>query len=350
MIRIWTVILPLVPLSLLLTAVLLVMPVPDGAFGLESGLAELYQYNPGGMEFVNTDITSDLCRSLRLADTYGVLVMKRAGGDYIPKSVLEAAGLCEKENLNLLLYGFLKVTGGYYDLEVKLFDAEAGAIKKVFYSKAGPDEYENLVEVMTERILDYFNNVLGVIKRKREAEKKHGVIELETGLGYWFPFGSWDGPLMGLGSFHVSGSLIPVDPLFSLDIFTFALGYGLSAEYAPGMNREGYESFLFHTMRFGFPVMLSARWYTRNRVILQVTPGLQLDILVQDRLYGNTVTEKSGAFSLTAALGYEYIFGGNNFSLGGMMRFHTAFYTDVLFTLEPALYVRYRLIRKRSEP
>ncbi len=324
--------------------------IPVFLMALDVTLAEIYQYNPEGSLHTDGMVTVDLFKSLLSKNIGQPIHFSLTESADPPKSILEAAALSSEESRDILMYGFVKITDRYYDLEIKLYDSKAGKIQKVFYAKNSRDEYEILISTISDRIMEYFCKMTGIPQEKKEAAKEYGVLAGETGLGYWFSFEPWRHPLMGIGSLHASGSLTPVSPLFTGGIFSFSLSYGISLEYDPGINREGYESFLFHTLRFGLPVTLSARWYSRNRVILQVTPGLQLDILVQDRLYGNTVTEKSGAFSLSGALGYEYIFGGNNFSLGGMMRFHTAFYTDVLFILEPALYVRYRLIRKRSEP
>ena len=113
-------------------------------------------------------------------------------------------------------------------------------------------------------------------------------------------------------------------------------------DYSLGMNREGFESYFFHTVRMGFPVTLSALWHYRNKIIFQLAPELQLDILIQDRLYGSVVFEESAAFSLSANLGYEYLFTDKRVSVGFAARFHTAFYENILFSIEPSFYCRYR--------
>lgn len=311
-------------------------------WSFDLSIANLYQYSPEGNTFTERDITKDLLQSLRVADKEGILSLYFIKSKDIPKSVLDTATLSEAENINFILYGFLKVTGNYFDFEVKFYDREAGGLQTIFYAKNTTTDYDELVQTMSARIIRYFNKTLGVTKRKREEEKEFGIIDIESGLGYWIPFDTWAETLMGLGTFHLSSSLTPVDPLFSWDIFSFALGYGLSLDYAPGMNREGYESFFMHIIRFGFPITFSTIWHFRNRILLQIAPELQFDILVQDRLHAETIVKKSAAFSLSGALGYEYIFTKKRFSLGGLVRFHTAFYTNIFFTIEPAFYCRYR--------
>ncbi len=311
-------------------------------WSLQISLAPLYQYRPDGGTFPLTDVTEKLYRSLLQADAGGLAIFSIVKTSGPPKSILDAARLSEKENKAYLLYGFLKVTSGYYDFEVKLYDRKAGRIQKVFYAKDSIEGYETLIDTMSDRIIGYFNKILGVTNRKREAEKEHEVFDVETTAGYWIPFNPWAQSLMGLASVSVSGGFTPVEPLFTRDIFAFSLRYGISLNYSPGMNREGYESFFLHTMRFGFPVRFSILWHERNKAMLQVSPELQVDILVQDRLYADTVVEKSAAFSLSGALGYEYLFSGRRVSLGSTLEFHAAFYTAVLFSLEPSLYVRYR--------
>ncbi len=326
--------------TLLLAVLVCFLIIP--AWGLDVSMADLFQYSPDGSPYRTVNITEDLFKGLRKQDKTGILSLSRVRSTHSPKSILDAARLSEKGNKAYLLYGFLKVTSGYYDFEVKLYDRKAGRIQKVFYAKDSIDGYETLIDAMSDRIIGYFNKILGVTRRKREAEKEYEVFDVETIVGYWIPFDPWSQFLTGLASVSVSGGFTPVEPLFTRDIFAFSLRYGISLNYSPGMNREGYESFFLHTLRFGFPVRISAIWHERNKVMLQVSPELQVDILVQDRLYTDTVVEKSTAFSLSGALGYEYLFSGKRVSLGAALAFHTAFYTAVLFSLEPSLYVKYR--------
>ena len=311
-------------------------------WSFDLSLADLYQYSPNGNEFIERDITKDLFKSLREADKEGALSLSRTKSKDIPKSILDTAGLSESENSYFILYGFLKVTGNYYDFEVKLYDHIAGEIKTVFYTKNTTSGYVELVQTMSDRIVTYFYKTLGVTRRKVEEEKEHGVINIESGLGYWIPFDPWAESLMGLVSVHISSSLTPVDPLFKWDIFTFALSYGIGLDYSLGMNKEGFESYSLHLLRMGFPVSLSATWHYRNKIVLQIAPELQLDLLYQDRLYGSVVGEKSAVFSLSTSIGYEYRFTDKRLSLGFATCLHTAFYNNILFSIEPSFYFKYR--------
>ncbi len=310
--------------------------------GFDLSLANLYQYSPNGDEFAEENITKDLFKSLRETDKEGVLSLSRSKSKVIPKSILDTALLSEADNSDFILYGFLKVTGDYYDFEVKLYDREAGEIKTVFYAKNTTLGYQELVQTMSDRIIIYFYKILGVPKRIKVESKERGVIDIESGLGYWFPFDPWADSLMGLVSVHINSSLTPVNPLFKWDIFTFALGYGIGVDYSLGMNKERFESYSLHSIRMGFPVTVSALWYYRNKIIFQLAPELQLDILVQERLYGSVVSEKSTAFSLSASIGYEYLFTDKQLSLGFATRLHTAFYKNILISIEPSFYCRYR--------
>ena len=311
-------------------------------WSFDLSLANLYQYSPNGNEFNEKNIAKDLFKSLREADIEGLLSLSRTKSKDIPKSILDTAGICESENSDFILYGFLKATGNYYDFEVKLYDREASEIKTVFYAKNTTLGYEELVQTMSERIVIYFYKTLGVTSRKVEEETERGVIDIEGGLGYWIPFYPWAESLMSLVSIHLSSSLTPTDSLFKWDIFTFALGYGFGLDYSLGMNKEGFESYSLHSIRMGFPVSLSAIWHYRNKLVLQIAPELQLDLLYQDRLYGSVVGEKSTVFSLSSSIGYEYLFIEKRFSLGFAARLHTAFYKNILLTVEPSFYCRYR--------
>ncbi len=330
---------PLILTGLLIPAIL---------SGLDVTIAEIYQYNPEGTGNSDKTITGDLIESLLSKKIGCPVTFALADSHDPPKSILEAAALGAEESRDLILYGFVKITDRYYDLEIKLYDRKAGKIQKIFYAKESFDGYKNLIGSISNRILDYFCNIGGVSQRKKEAQKEYGITAAETRLGYWFPFDPWAYSLMGIGSFNVSVSLTPVSPLFSIGFLRFSLSYGISLGFAPGLNREGFESFFLHSVNTGIPVTLSVLWSNRNRVYLRITPEAQFDILVQDRLYGSTVTEKSGAFSLATAMGYEYIPPGKHFSYGCSVEFQTAFYKPVVFTMTPGLSVRYRFIERRK--
>lgn len=326
--------------NLLISILLFILTFSLWSFDLS--LANLYEYSPSGNAFTEKNITEDLLRSLRVADKEGILSFSKTKSKDIPKSILDTAALSEFEDIDFIVYGFLKVEEDYYDLEIKLYDRDAGGIKTVFYSKNSIDNYEKLIQTMTDQIVTYFYKTLGVIRKKEELIKENGVIDLEFGLGCWFPFEPWAQSLMGLVSTRINTSITPVDTLFKWNIFSVTLGYGIGINYSLGMNKEGYESYFFHSIRFGFPVSLSAIWHKRNKIVFQIAPELQLDILEQNRLYGSLVEEKSTAFSLSASIGYEYIFTDNRLSLGVAASLHTAFYKKILLSAESYFYLRYR--------
>ncbi len=310
-------------------------------WSFDLGIARIYQYSPEGAEFEERDITGDLFNKVRESDRNGVLDLVMIRKRFIPKSILDAAVVSETENIDFLLYGFLKVTGNYHDFEIKLYDRKAGEIKNIFYAKNNTSGYEELIQTIADRILFYFYKTLGTARRNGEAEKEYGVIDIEFGTGYWIPFKPWSDTLSGLVAVHTSFGLTPVNPLFRWDIFRFSLGYGIGLDYSLGMNRDGFESYTFHSGRVGFPVTLSVWWHRVNRVVLGIAPLLQVDFLLQDRLYWRQVSKISSAFSLSALLGYEYVFPESRSSLGISLRFNTAFYTNILFTADSSLYYRY---------
>ncbi len=313
------------------------------AWSLEVLIAPVYQYSPEGKKIMRKEITEDLYRTIRRSDERGLIKLTRLKSSEIPKSVLEAASLSEEEGCGYLLYGFLKITDRSYDLEVKLYDRDAGRIAKIFYSKTGVDDYEELVETMSDRIVGYLYKVYGVERREKEAETEYGVIRITTGAGYWVPIGEWSEVITGIGTVYFGCSITPTDPLFTIDILKFSVSYGVVVEYIPGMSREGYEDFFLHTIAAGIPVELSALWHERNIVFLQVLAGIDTGILVQQRKYDDTVTERSGAFLVSAGAGYEYMFGGSGYRAGIMVGFDIPLYDSVQYRLSPSVYVRYKV-------
>lgn len=311
-------------------------------WSLEISLAPLYQYSPEGKAFLSTDITEDLYRLLNNKNAGGGVSFQIIKSEKPPSSILEAASLCTERGKDFLLYGFLKVTEMTYDLEVKLYDKDAGRLQKVFYARNSTDGYKSLAETMAERITVYLDKTFATSGQNRKQEIINGTVDLECGMGYWIPFDPWGIPLAGLGSFYFGGGVTPVEPLFSAGSYAFALRYGAELVYSAGINREGYESFFLHSIGFTIPVGLSAFWNLHNKLIFQISPGLQADVLIQDRLYAERAVEKSAAPTLSVLLGYGYLFPGRRVSLFSSVRFNTVFYTPPLFSAVSSLSIRYR--------
>ncbi len=318
-------------------------------YALDLSLASLYQYSPTEGPLPTLTSTEDLYTAIRRADEYGVLSLKLSQSDMVPKSVLEAASVSEQEDALYLHYGYLKVTEHYYDFVIKLYDRDAQKVQKVFYAKNNLSEYRQLIDVMSERITAYFSQVLGMDRQIAEMEKELGVLALDTGLGYWFPLSPYAESLIGLFSFHSGLSLWPEDPLFKWDIFSFAVGYGGSLDYSLGINREGFEGYTLHSLRIGLPVSFSARWHIKNKVVVSLSPVLLVDLMWQDRKYAETLLKRSAAFSVSSALGYEYLYPNKDWAIGAALRAHVAFYKEASVILEPLFYCRFKLKSTNGE-
>ena len=315
-------------------------------FSIEIFLAPVYRFeltNETGT-FHKKNPTRDLYNLIQQRDDSGALQItrlleKRVG---VPQTLLDVTELCEYHGIQFLLYGYIKKTNHSYDAEIKLYDHEKHEIRYVFYAKDNLENYERMLKDLRGKIIEYFYTDLGLSPTEEDKEAEEGYIGLNFGLGYWTPIGSWSSFLSGIVTTDLGAHLVPVNPLFEWQKYSFFLRYGLIVSYALGMNKPDYESFYLHLFRIKVPVDLCAQWYDRHLIYFSLAPQLQFDLLIQDRLYDGPFTGKTSVMGLSLAIGYEYRFENSKFALGLSNTFDFAFYSNAQIIYRPFVYGVYR--------
>lgn len=135
---------------------------------------------------------------------------------------------------------------------------------------------------------------------------------------------------------------IPTMPLFHFLKKPGFLAMGMDTEYGLALNRPGFESFFFHVVKLRLPVEAFLELSGGHHVGLGLGPLLEIDTMLQSRLYGSTVTETTITPGVSFSILYNYAFSAS-VSLGISNILDVAFYAQPLVTYSPRVFVDLRL-------
>jgi hypothetical protein len=284
---------------------------------------------------------ADLGRTLAGMGAGGILDLRPMEEDPTVevRSLLDASRLCRSSGYPLLLYGFVRRTALSFAAEIKLYDAEKGAVAASFFASDDTGHYDRFMKDLATRILDYFaaGTPHGATTVTRDPERN--LVGVPISLGYWTPAGGgWNQLLAGLGSATLGFRFVPSRPLFTFLSRQWIVGFGVDAEYGLGMSQPGFESSFLHTVHVRIPVECGVELARGHSIGMNVGALLSVDILSQDRLYSSPYVGATSAAGITAAALYRYE-ASNLVTIGCSMVFDVAFYAIPLVTISPRLFL-----------
>lgn len=318
---------------------------PSLAMALEVYVAPLVVIDETGSEALRAlRPEADLLRALARGTTGDSLSVLRSREDpaETPRSLLDAALLCERQGYAFLLYGYVKRTAVALSAELKLLDHERGQIAAAFFGGDDPAHYERLMREMAAKVLEYFVTTAGLRPPARAEDPRRNLVELATWLGYWTPMGGdWDRVVAGIATVGLAARLIPAYPLFKLWSRSAYVALGLEGEYGLGMNEPGYESFFLHLAKLRVPVEVVLELPAGHAVGLGAGLLVELDTAVQDRKYSSLFTDTTVVPGFCLTLLYRYSPSGR-ISLGVESVLEVAAYSPPLLVFSPRLSVSFR--------
>jgi len=245
------------------------------------------------------------------------------------KSILNAGELCEKYNIDFLVYGFYKKTYQYCEAEIRVFELSTKENRKVFYSKAEYGEIIMMKDELAGKLVSYFYDLLGVDEqaRKKIPTKSFGGIELYGSTGYWTPAAGWFEIVSGIATAEAGVFIQPDDILFYNPDWLMLFRYGFTVGYLLGLNKPDIEDSSLHSVQLELPLRLCVLFLSRHMINTGISVFYRHDFVYQIRLFGTPVWSNSGTLGISGVLGYEYWCGDvKRYAFGGLLKLDLAFY------------------------
>jgi len=262
------------------------------------------------------------------------------------KSVMDARELCEKYNIDYLVYGFYKKTYQSIEAEIRIYERDTKENKKVFYAKAEPGELMAVKNELARKLVVYFYKLLGVDEssRQKPPTKSFGGIEICGGTGYWTPVGEWFELITGIVTAEAGVYIQPDDILIYNPDWLVLFRYGFVVSYMLGLNKPDIEEAYLHSLQLEFPVRLCMLFLSQHVAYAGIGFFYRHDFVYQVRLYGSPVWSNSGTLGISGAAGYEYWCGEDKrYAFGAELKLDAAFYDHPVVRLALLFTFKYRL-------
>jgi hypothetical protein len=274
----------------------------------------IYNVNPDVNLTDNEKNASNVLFDALLKTDYdGMLILKKIPTtvtyqDRSIKSELEASEICDLLNIDYLLYGSIEKTNKFYNAEIFLYDNAAKSNKKTLYVKTELGDFDQFINEITLKFINYMYDKLGLTELKQERKLGFGGIGLVFASGYWIPMGNWWDFTTGLVCFETGMNVIPLKAFVKMRNFAFYMRFGLNINYSLGMNKPGHLTSYLNTLLIKVPIENCFELFNYNVITVGVGPQLQIDMMYQKLLYDPPQTKSTAAFSLYCSTGYEYWF------------------------------------------
>ncbi len=310
----------------------------------------VYQNESGAKDEETKRLQEDLFQKLASAElNESVSLHKVDGGESPPESYLDAARLSESQGYANLLYGYIKRTSYSYYAEVKLLTRENKDITATFIGGDDDMHYQRLVDDLAAKIVTYIRDDLGMAPLQSRKVPVRNILTIPVYVGYWAPMSSgWSNALSGLVCANVGIRYVPTVPLYHLWNRPGFLAMGLDVEYGLGMNQGGLEPFFLHAVRVRLPIEAYLDFKNNDRLGLGLGPMIEIDTMIQSRLYGSTVTETTVTPGVSFSVLYQHAL-SSSISLGLASIIDIAFYSQPFVVFSPRLSVDFKLLGGSEE-
>jgi len=264
-------------------------------------------------------------------------------------SLIDGGALAMRESLDYLIFGSVKIRDNWIEAKLSLYERETDSIIAVIYSKSETERSCSLMDEAGRKLVSYIYDRFSIEKRVWE-DRSPGYFELSFNPGYWGVFfNPWSEILLGYFHTEISGMVALSEPRFCFQGHEMYPRFGLSVDYGLGGNCTVVESFFYHSFLLSLPFDLSLDLSPRHSLRLGLSPGYQIDYLVQSRKYSDIYSSISGAFVLSTYFTYSFTPSGGNFSMGLINKMDFAFYNEPLITYKPSLSISWKIVRFKEK-
>jgi hypothetical protein len=296
----------------------------------------------------NNDFNKQLFQKLREYDTGMDLIFSLASTDgrrtNPPQSLAEAIRVCQNEEANYLLYGYVAYREYTINAEVKLLDYQRRSIIHIFYAVDDLDNLDRLLSDLTTKILAFVEKTFNL--KILEHEPQFTELRVYGNLGYWTPVGSrWIQLLIGAAMIDFGIRFIPTDQLQIYQGYTFYGSMGFDVSYQFGVvNPDRYEGFS-HTVTIGLPLKLHMKLNAQHEVSGGIGLLYSFDFLQIKLPYEDGTVKLFRGLGMSFILGYSFRF-QKYFSLTTDNYFELKYYEVPSLTYSLRIGVDYRFFRQ----
>ena len=222
----------------------------------------------------------------------------------------EAAKVCSQLNIQYLLYGYVRKDLNSWYTEIKLYNANSGAIEKIFFAADDINNYDRMIENIADKIYSYYKSVYEFDKQLEElAVQKEAEIKLPFALSYWTPIESrWNEVLFGCPGFNIGIEFYP--SMEQKIVKTHLVDYSFRPEFAYkfGLGKQSRYKAHYHSFSFNLPIIYNKYYSTEHAMKIGMGVFYEFCLLSMVPKYDDSIIEYQNQLGLIMIGGYEYTF------------------------------------------
>ncbi|WP_407427407.1 hypothetical protein [Treponema sp.] len=239
----------------------------------------------------------------------GLVGFKKASEkDYdMVNSAVDAQRVCNILGEQYIIYGFVQKNEASWYGNLKLYDSEKRKIVDEFFVVDKISRYDRFMETLADRILEGFEQVLGLSQRQlAETKKRPFEFRIPISGFYWSPITEkWNDAYMGIAGGNLGLEIFPPLKNNTIKSLRYDFSGQIRATYSYGKESENEYPLNLHKISVGLPLL--AHIYLSKYHGFYIGGGMaySYEILTVTEKYEEERTLKETFFNALGILGYE---------------------------------------------
>lgn len=226
----------------------------------------------------------------------------------IPISIIDANKICSSENIEYLIYGYIKKSDSNWFCEIKLYGETEKKILKEFFASDNINHYDRLIDTLCQNILFGIEELTG-LNQKEIKQKKNRELELRipVSLCYWSPVDSeWGSKILGIAGANAGLEFYPSQSIIISNGRLVDFSAKLNLSWDIGMNKSDIYPLLINTISISLPIILHLHFNEYHSLYGGVGLAYNIELMKIRPKYENETFLYQNIFSFETLAGYEY--------------------------------------------
>jgi hypothetical protein len=230
---------------------------------------------------------------------------------FIVKTENEADQLSIFLGCDYLIFGYVKKTNLYYDVELRIYSFEKKEVVGIVYDRHETNDFLFMIKELSSKTS---SKIMEITKTQKEETKKpekfylSNYIGIYNAVGYWIPFPEYWNAMTGIVSGETGIKVVRIPVLYSYkSLFQLTIRPGFTFSYAFAMNKPEIIEDYYHSFLFKFPVDLCFKFHDETiGAYIGTGAAVQFDFIYQKPPYKDVNVKTSVAFSIPVSTGVEF--------------------------------------------
>lgn len=259
-------------------------------------------------------------------------------------SILEAERLCNISNCDYVIYGYFQRNENSWYGNLRLYSKTQKKIVKDFFASDSIENYERMLRIFEDHIVDYCKELLGISDEDIITNKTRSCeIRIPASLFYWSPITEkWNDVYTGVIGVKAGVEIFP--PINNYVFHSMCMNYSaqLRLSYAYGFGVQDNYPLNYHEIKIETPVIVHLHFDKYNSIYLGTGVSNEFQLMQIQEHYKDEELYYQNMFGYFGITGYEFTL-NELLSIYSEVQFESHFSDDKYLAIKPSLGVVFRI-------